>query len=214
MRPAHGIAIDIDHAQCNKRNRERHAKAFQKLLPARGIPREDRAHGESGRHNTDPGQHEISGREICAAEREQILLMQNIPEPGCAAEALSSNSVQQVMQCDHGHAEDDKQAHGKMDEGRQNNHAEADCPDHQQDHEISAPADLKKHDEAEHSELQEYKPNTASHEQAREFALRMMPAIHPEECAHASSKNKYRRTKMGDPASEEDGGGGACKVGG
>src|SRR3984893_1168746 len=100
-----------------------------------------------------------------------------------------------------------------MNQRSQGDHAKTDSPEDDQDHGISAEADLEKHDHAQQGELEEYEPNTPRNQEARQFAFRAMAADHPKKSAEAGGKHEHRRAEMRDPASEENRGGGAGKIG-
>jgi hypothetical protein len=94
MTPTERIAIDIKGAYhyecCSKRQSRKH----QKTLTAIRIPLKDRSEAIATRHHSDPGQYRICGHEVDSVEGEDILLVQNVPNPRGAPEALGRDRVE------------------------------------------------------------------------------------------------------------------------
>jgi hypothetical protein len=73
-------------------------------------------------HDTDPGQHGISRHEVYSQEGEDILLMQDVPQPGRAPEALGRYGVEQIVQGYDGNAQARQKAHGKVNQPGKSDH--------------------------------------------------------------------------------------------
>jgi hypothetical protein len=139
-------------------------------------------------------------------------LVKDVPKPREAAEPIGQNGIEQVVQGDDGNAEASEKAHRKMNQCSQGDHGNTDSPKDNQDHGISVETDLRKHDHAQQGELKEYEPNAPRGQESRQFTFSAMAASHPEKSAETGGEHEHRRAEMRDPASKENGGGGAGKI--
>jgi len=212
--PGHGVAVDVDGADEDEGEGESDAEAKKEALAAGGIPEEDVAHAIAAGHYGEPGEDGVSGDEVDAEEGEETLLVEDVPEEGCAAETSGLDGVEEIVGNDENDAQGQEHTRGEMDEAGEHDHRQADGPENEEDHDGIVIRDLKEVDEAEDSDFENGEPDAAGDKEAREFGLGAVAALHPEKSADTGGEHEDGRAEMGDPAGEEEGRRGAGEVGG
>src|SRR5579872_3781128 len=147
MTPTQGIAIDINGAQNNEGRSEHQSQTQQKTLPAMRVPRKDRPEAIAGGHHPDPGKYRISGHEVDSMKCENILLVEDVPNPGSTPEALGGDRVQQIVEGNDRDTQPHNDAHGKINQPGKGNHGNADRPKDDEDDRIRRIAYLRKEDQ-------------------------------------------------------------------
>src|SRR5262249_1744900 len=140
-------------------------------------------------------------------------LMKDVPNPGRTAELRGLDAVEEIVQDNDCHAEQGQEAGGKVDQGSQNHHGEAQHPKHGQYDESVLEPYVEQKKKTDHRPFERHEPQAAGEEKARELRLRAALA-RPEEGADPGSEGKYRSAEVGNPSGKEEDGRGPRQVGG
>lgn len=115
-RPWDGVAVEVDCAEDDERQRRGDAGVEENLLAGGGFEQKDSTEAEAEGHDGDPGDERIAYHEDDAVEDECADLMEDVPEGSVGAEVRDFDTVQAVVQDDGGDAEDRQQTRGDVDE--------------------------------------------------------------------------------------------------
>src|SRR6266481_8201408 len=168
------------------------------------IPFKDRPEAIATSHHPDPGQNRVCAHKVDPMESENILLVQDVPNPRRTPEALGRDMIKQIVHGDNCDAHRRNNAHWKIDQPGKPDHGNPNRPKDDKDHRMRREAYLRKKDQPQYRDLKDNQPNTTTNQQPRQFALRVMAAGHPEICAQAGCKHENRRAKMRDPSGKKD----------
>ena len=126
--------------------------------------------------------------------------MQQVPGPRPGTELRGANSIQAIMQEDHGHAQRGQPAHRHINQCRHSKHANTKDPENQKQNK-EAQRKIEVISKPHHRQFQRNKPEPACPQKARELASG--PAAPVEIHSHACGKHEHRQTIMGNPARKE-----------
>jgi hypothetical protein len=136
-------------------------------------------------------------------EGENILLVQDVPNPRRTPEALGRDRIEQIVQGNNRDAHHRNNAHRKINQPGKRDHGNPNCPKDDQEHRIRREAYLRQKDQPQYCHLKDNQPNTTTNQQPGQLAFRVVPAGHPEICAEAGCEHENRRAKMRDPAGKQ-----------